>query len=65
MQPYDDFKTRFARLKRRVKGQGREWVRWGDTGPYGLTRAARHLGYLRARAAGVACSTRCRLRTID
>jgi hypothetical protein len=46
MLPYDDFKTRFARLKRRVKGQGREWVRWGDTGPYGLTRAARHLGYL-------------------
>lgn len=44
MLPYDDFQRRFAKLKRRLKGQGREAVRWGDTGPYGLTRAAQHLG---------------------
>ncbi len=43
----------FARLKRRVKGQGREWVRWGDTGPTASRVPARHLGYLAARAAGV------------
>jgi len=43
--PYDDLGMRLAKLKRRFKGQGRESVRWGDTGPYGLTRAARHLGY--------------------
>jgi hypothetical protein len=45
MLPYDDVGTRFKKLKRRLKGHGREHVRWGDTGPYGLTSAARHLGY--------------------
>ncbi len=44
--PYDDVKTRLHKLKRWVKGRGREYVRWGNTGPYGLTSAARHLGYL-------------------
>jgi hypothetical protein len=43
--PYDDIGMRLKKLKRRFRGQGRESVRWGDTGPYGLTRAARHLGY--------------------
>ena len=43
--PYDSFRMRLMKLKRRFKGMGRESVRWGDTGPYGLTRAARHLGY--------------------
>ena len=46
MLPYDDLNRRLAKIKRRLKGQGREAVRWGDTGPYGLTSAARHLGYL-------------------
>ena len=45
MLPYDDLGTRLTKLKRRLKGLGRESVRWGDTGPYGLTSAARHLGY--------------------
>jgi hypothetical protein len=45
MLPYDDLGTRLTKLKRRLKGMGREHVRWGDTGPYGLTSAARHLGY--------------------
>ncbi len=44
--PYDDLQARFKKLKRWLKGQGREHVRWGDTGPYGLTRAARYLGYV-------------------
>jgi hypothetical protein len=42
--PYDDMKTRLHKMKRWVKGRGREYVRWGNTGPYGLTAAARHLG---------------------
>jgi hypothetical protein len=46
MLPYDNLSRRFAKLKRWLKGQGHEAVRWGDTGPYGLTNAARHLGYL-------------------
>jgi hypothetical protein len=46
MLPYDNLRRRLAKLKRRVKGQGREWVRWGDTGPYGLTSAARHFRYI-------------------
>lgn len=45
MLPYDDLRTRLMKVKRRLKGTGREHVRWGDTGPYGLTNAARHLGY--------------------
>src|SRR5262249_39979268 len=43
--PYNDLGMRLMKWKRRLKGFGREYVRWGDTGPYGLTRAARHLGY--------------------
>jgi len=46
MLPYDDWSRRLAKLKRWVKGQGREAVRWGDTGPYGLTSAAQYLGYI-------------------
>jgi Glycosyltransferase sugar-binding region containing DXD motif len=46
MLPYDDFDTRLRKVTRWLKGRGREYVRWGDTGPYGLTSAARHLGYL-------------------
>ena len=45
MLPYDDLGIRLIKLKRWLKGRGREDVRWGDTGPYGLTSAARHLGY--------------------
>lgn len=45
--PYDDLKTRFHKVKRWVKGRGREYVRWGNTGPYGLTSAARHLDYMK------------------
>jgi hypothetical protein len=44
MLPYDSLSQRLAKLKRRLKRQGREAVRWGGTGPYGLTSAARHLG---------------------
>lgn len=44
--PYDNAKARFHKAKRWVKGRGREYVRWGNTGPYGLTAAARHLGYM-------------------
>lgn len=46
MLPYDDLAARLRKLKRRLRGEGREHVRWGDTGPYGLTGAARHLGYI-------------------
>jgi Alpha 1,4-glycosyltransferase conserved region/Glycosyltransferase sugar-binding region containing DXD motif len=44
--PYDDFAIRLRKMRRRVlKGDRREDVRWGENGPKGLTRAARHLGY--------------------
>jgi hypothetical protein len=44
--PYDDFTIRLRKLRRRVfRGDRRDDVRWGENGPKGLTRAARHLGY--------------------
>jgi hypothetical protein len=43
--PYDSLQIRLKKLKRRLRGNRREDVRWGENGPYGLTSAARHLGY--------------------
>jgi hypothetical protein len=45
--PYDPLRTKLRKWKRRyLQGNRRERVRWGEYGPKGLTRAARHLGYL-------------------
>src|SRR6185295_9795178 len=46
MLPYDDFDTRLRKLLRFVKRQGRDSMKWGETGPYGFTNAAHHLGYV-------------------
>jgi hypothetical protein len=44
--PYDDVGRRIRKLRRRIlRGNRRSDVHWGETGPEGLTRAARHLGY--------------------
>jgi hypothetical protein len=44
--PYDEWSFRLRKLKRRfLQGNRRSWVRWGESGPMGLTRAARHFGY--------------------
>ena len=40
--PYDTLKTRRRKTLRRLFGGA---PAWGDTGPYGLTQAAQHLGY--------------------
>lgn len=44
--PYDSFKVRRRKFKRRfLQGNRRGNIGWGEYGPYGLTRAAQHLGY--------------------
>ncbi len=45
MLPYDDLGARLVKVKRWLRGRGREHIRWGETGPHALTGAARHLGY--------------------
>jgi hypothetical protein len=44
--PYDDFAIRMHKLQRRLlRGNQRGDIRWGESGPIGLTRAIRHFGY--------------------
>jgi Glycosyltransferase sugar-binding region containing DXD motif len=44
--PYDTFGTRLRKLQRRfLRGDERGDIRWGESGPIGLTRAIRHFGY--------------------
>jgi hypothetical protein len=44
--PYDNWKTKWRKLRRRLRaGNGRDLVKWGETGPEGFTAAARYLGY--------------------
>ncbi len=44
--PYDSVKVRRRKLKRKfLQGNRRGNIGWGEYGPYGLTRAAQHLGY--------------------
>jgi hypothetical protein len=46
---YDGLQMRFRKLRRRLlMGNRRENVRWGENGPRGLTRAAKHLGYVQS-----------------
>ncbi|MEZ5512791.1 MAG: glycosyltransferase [Steroidobacteraceae bacterium] len=48
--PYDSWRMRLRKVKRRyLQGDRRDRTRWGETGPKGLTHAARHFGLL-ARA---------------
>jgi hypothetical protein len=42
--PYDTLRMRRRKLVRRLLRRGRAASRWGETGPAGLTAAARHLG---------------------
>ncbi|HKU13767.1 MAG TPA: glycosyltransferase [Steroidobacteraceae bacterium] len=42
--PYDSRRMRRRKLTRRLLGRGRAASTWGETGPAGLTAAARHLG---------------------
>lgn len=42
--PYDNFKTRRRKLKRRLLLSRRGDIAWGEYGPQGFTQAARHLG---------------------
>lgn len=42
--PYDDFRTRRRKLKRRLLLNQQGNVAWGEYGPQGLTQAARHFG---------------------
>lgn len=45
--PYDDFRFRLRKLKRRIVNLNRrEETRWGESGPLGLTRAVKHFGLL-------------------
>lgn len=46
--PYDALPVRLRKWKRRLLGNRRGHVRWGESGPEALTQAARHLGYLDA-----------------
>ena len=41
--PYDSLRMRRRKLVRRLLGRGRAASRWGETGPAGLTAAAKHL----------------------
>ena len=44
--PYDDLGFRLRKLNRRfLRGDRRGDVRWGESGPTGLTRAIAHFGY--------------------
>jgi hypothetical protein len=44
--PYDSRRARRRKLWRRLlQGNRRANIIWGENGPYGLTQAARHLGY--------------------
>lgn len=44
--PYDSARTRRRKLLRRLRFGGRgRLIKWGESGPGGLTEAARHLGY--------------------
>jgi len=44
--PYDSFQMRLRKLRRRIlRGNQRGDVRWGESGPIGLTPAIRHFGY--------------------
>ena len=43
--PYDSVRMRRRKLMRRLLRHGRGASAWGETGPVGLTAAARHLGY--------------------
>jgi len=44
--PYDDWAIRFRKLQRRFfRGNRRGDIRWGESGPIGLTRAIAHFGY--------------------
>lgn len=44
--PYDDVAIRLRKLKRRFfRGNDRGDIRWGESGPIGLTRAIAHFGY--------------------
>jgi hypothetical protein len=43
--PYDSGRTRRRKLFRMLRPRGRGQIKWGETGPEGLTQAARHLGY--------------------
>lgn len=46
-RPYDGLRVRWRKLRRRLlPGGGRSVLKWGETGPIGLTAAARHLGCL-------------------
>lgn len=46
MLPYDSPKTRRRKLLRMLRpGRRGTLIKWGETGPEGLTQAARHLGY--------------------
>ena len=42
--PYDSLRMRRRKLVRRLLGRGHAASKWGETGPAGLTAAARHLG---------------------
>ncbi|MCB1624060.1 MAG: hypothetical protein KDI32_05705 [Pseudomonadales bacterium] len=45
--PYDSWRLRLRKLRRRYfQGDRRDRIRWGETGPKGLTHAARHFGLL-------------------
>jgi hypothetical protein len=44
--PYDDFGLRMRKLQRRfLRGNDRGDIRWGESGPIGLTQAIEHFGY--------------------
>lgn len=44
--PYDTLRVRWRKWKRRrLKGDRRDNVKWGEYGPVGFTIAARHFGY--------------------
>lgn len=46
--PYDSSRLRRRKLVRRLlPGDSRRRIEWGEIGPFGFTRAARHLGYER------------------
>ncbi|MEO8451929.1 MAG: glycosyltransferase [Gemmatimonadota bacterium] len=44
--PYDDDAVRWRKWRRKLRGRGRSFIKWDEFGPGGLTKAARHLGYI-------------------
>jgi len=44
IMPYDSYKEKKRKIKRKLLNRGKEYIKWGEWGPWGLSSAAKHLG---------------------